>query len=592
MITKIKNKFKKFFCKKLIFCFLFIFFFLFFLTITKAQAASLSFSPVTGSHKVGDTFLVNILVTSSDQTMNAASGVISFPADKLEVISLNRTASIFSLWVQEPAFSNSTGIINFEGIVLNPGFTGASGKIIGINFKVKKAGEAPLLFSSGSILANDGKGTNLLNSLGEAHFTLSQSSKPIIEEEKIEEKKQETTNKPVIDLPPLPNIFSSTHPDINQWYNKKNVTFNWVLPYGVNGVNILADKKPANNPGTKSDGLMSSYTYEDVDDGVWYFHIRFRNSKGWGPISHFRFQIDTQKPEEFEIKFLETKITQTTRPTVLFNTTDKLSGIDYYEVEVGSGQIKNGEKVAHTDDMSNNPYTLPPQTPGKHSILVKAFDKAGNYITNSKDFVIEGVSAPIITEYSQNLLTDNELVVEGLSTPNSQIIFWLQKQDEAPKSYILQSDQNGNFKFLSKANNLKAGVYDFWAESVDSDGSRSYPTEKYTIIIKNNTLFKIGSWAVNTLSVLISLLALLFLLIVGIFYGVRKYLYYKNIIRERKNNLKPNLGKAYHLLEKHIKIQIKYLENKKKIYKLTNKEKILLSQLKKDLKRSELIKTK
>ena len=104
--------------------------------------------------------------------MNAASGAISFPPDKLEVISLSKTGSIFTLWVQEPLFSNSSGAVNFEGIALNPGFTGIGGKLITVNFKAKAAGAAVLNFSSGSVLANDGKGTNILANLGSAQFSL------------------------------------------------------------------------------------------------------------------------------------------------------------------------------------------------------------------------------------------------------------------------------------------------------------------------------------------------------------------------------------------------------------------------------------
>src|SRR3989344_8514414 len=91
-----------------------------------AQAATLYFSSSSGTQAVGTTFSVGVYVSSADQAMNAASGVISFPADKLAVESLSKSGSIFSLWVQEPSFSNSAGAVNFEGIVLNPGFTGAS----------------------------------------------------------------------------------------------------------------------------------------------------------------------------------------------------------------------------------------------------------------------------------------------------------------------------------------------------------------------------------------------------------------------------------------------------------------------------------
>ena len=101
------------------------------------------FSPSSGEYAVGGVFSVSVYVSSADQAMNAASGAISFPPDKLEVISLSKTGSIFTLWVQEPLFSNSSGAVNFEGIALNPGFTGIGGKLITVNFKAKAAPAPP-----------------------------------------------------------------------------------------------------------------------------------------------------------------------------------------------------------------------------------------------------------------------------------------------------------------------------------------------------------------------------------------------------------------------------------------------------------------
>src|SRR3989344_8830398 len=136
------------------------------------SAANLYFSPSSGSRAVVATFSVSVYVSSANQAMNAAYGVVSYPADKLTVTSLSKTGSIFTLWVQEPLFSNSAGIVNFEGIALNPGFTGASGKLLTINFRVKTAGLANVLFSEASVLANDGQGTNILTSLNNANFYL------------------------------------------------------------------------------------------------------------------------------------------------------------------------------------------------------------------------------------------------------------------------------------------------------------------------------------------------------------------------------------------------------------------------------------
>lgn len=136
------------------------------------QAATLYFSPSSGSYSVGQTFSVGVYVSTPGQAMNAASGAVSFPQDKLEVISPSKSNSIFDLWVQEPTFSNHDGIINFAGITLNPGFIGSGGKLIGITFKAKSAGNAVVSLSSSQVLANDGQGTDILTSSGKANFVL------------------------------------------------------------------------------------------------------------------------------------------------------------------------------------------------------------------------------------------------------------------------------------------------------------------------------------------------------------------------------------------------------------------------------------
>src|SRR5688572_433891 len=107
-----------------------------------ASTASLFLSPNTGKYAAGKTFTVGVYVSSPAESMNAASGTIDFPADILQVTGLSKSGSIVSLWVQEPSYSNVNGSINFEGLVLNPGFKGNSGKLLSITFRVKTANEA------------------------------------------------------------------------------------------------------------------------------------------------------------------------------------------------------------------------------------------------------------------------------------------------------------------------------------------------------------------------------------------------------------------------------------------------------------------
>lgn len=171
---------------------------------SSALAATLYFSSPS-SPTVGSNFQVSAYVGSTDMAMNAASGVISFSSDKLQVVSVSKTGSIFSLWAEEPSFSNSTGKINFEGIVLNPGFTGAQGKVITITFKAKSAGQASLIFSSGSVLANDGTGSNIFSGSKSTSFQIEAvKSKPVTP----------TVDKEPVETTPLPEQIDPPEPPL------------------------------------------------------------------------------------------------------------------------------------------------------------------------------------------------------------------------------------------------------------------------------------------------------------------------------------------------------------------------------------------
>lgn len=139
-----------------------------------AQAATLYIAPAIKNVVVGQTFTLSAYVSSPDQAMNAASGDISFPTDKLQVLSISKANSIMSLWIRDPSFNNSVegGDVNFQGIVLNPGFTGAAGNLITVNFQAVGQGTASVSYSSGAVLANDGNGTNILNGMTGATVTI------------------------------------------------------------------------------------------------------------------------------------------------------------------------------------------------------------------------------------------------------------------------------------------------------------------------------------------------------------------------------------------------------------------------------------
>lgn len=157
---------------------LLLFLFIGFTSASFAEAATLSVYPAINGHHVGDIFSVNIIVTDLQQAMNAASGVITFPVSQLEVVSLSKEGLLLSLWVKEPVFSNVNGTVSFEGVVPNPGFSGVTGKLLTVTFKAKTVGFGDIKFASGSVLANDGRGTNMLTGFGNAKISLTNPPTP------------------------------------------------------------------------------------------------------------------------------------------------------------------------------------------------------------------------------------------------------------------------------------------------------------------------------------------------------------------------------------------------------------------------------
>ncbi len=139
-----------------------------------ASAASFGISPATGTYEVGKTVTVTVSATSSDKSVNAFSGTIKYPKDVLEYVGVSTGKSVVDQWLppgsKGPSIRTSDGVINFEGVSIS-GTTGSS-ELFKVTFKVKKTGTAELSFSSGSILANDGLGTDVLTAYGKGVYTL------------------------------------------------------------------------------------------------------------------------------------------------------------------------------------------------------------------------------------------------------------------------------------------------------------------------------------------------------------------------------------------------------------------------------------
>jgi len=540
-----------------------------------ADAATLYFSPSSGSYTVGQNFSVGVYVSSSDQAMNAAAGEISFPANKLQVISLSKSGSIFNIWVQEPLFSNTSGTVNFEGIVLNPGFKGSSGKLITINFKTKAAGNIPLSFSTGSVLANDGQGTNILSRMTLANY-LSQTE--IIPPEEYV---------PPANTPGAPKVSSSTHPDSLKWYSDNDPKFAWDVSEDITGARLLVDKEPiVVSPTVAYSEPITEKQIEDLADGIWYFHVQLRNKNGWGGVAHFKFQIDTQAPELFEINVREGKETTNPQPTLLFGTTDATSGIDYYEIKIDQEPALRAEEEE---------YKMPLQAFGPHTVIVKAVDKAGNETLTVAEINILAIETPVITDYPKKLTAGNVFSIEGLALPETKVKIYIQRGADSLSSKLatfaaseaaveeVRSDKHGSWIYIG-SDSLEAGRYKIWAEAVDSSGAKSMPSEDITVQVVAPAFLKIGELAIDYLTTIITLSVLVLVIIFGISWMRHKIKERREATRREVTEAEKKLHQVFRSLRKQIEKEVAKLDGKPD---LSPSEKEIYNNLKKALKNSE-----
>jgi len=329
----------------------------------KAEGASLYFSPNAGTFFVGSTFDVSIFVNTGGNDINAVRVDLKFDPKKLQIASPTTGRSFISVWIAQPAYSNIEGTASFKGGIPSPGINTSAGLVSTITFRAIAPGETAIYFSDSSeVLLNDGKGTNVLSSTGRGVYNIA------------------------IPPPEGPRVFSSTHSDQNKWYKNNNPTFSWEKEEGVTDFSYSINQDFSGVPDNISEGDQTSISYTDLEDGIWYFHIKAKKGGVWGGVSHYIVQIDATPPADFTIDFepkLKSPVMTSQEPVVSFITTDSLSGIEHYELKtIDFGKTKSGENGFFTEVIS--PYKLPILSIGEHEIVVRAFDAAGNWQDNSK----------------------------------------------------------------------------------------------------------------------------------------------------------------------------------------------------------------
>lgn len=532
-------------------------------------AATLSITPATGTYSVGETITVRVVV-SSDVSVNAVAAGLSFSTDTLSLTSISKSSSFLNFWAQEPAFSNSTGTADFEGVSLGSGYTGANGTALSISFRAKNQGTGTISFRSGSILANDGQGTNVMTDMRGASFVID-----VVE--------AETKTSEVPTISPRVVIVSSTHPDQAKWYKQTDAVFSWNLPPGALEVRTLLDAHPKSEPTRSFVPAISSRVVSDISDGTHYFHVKVRTAEGWSATSHFQINVDTTPPRRFRIAFPHGSTTFEPQPVIFFNTDDDISGIESYDVKVGAGGPQRTLASAET-----NPYTLPVMEPGDHFVSVTAFDRAGNFTTEEAAFTVEGIEPPNITSYPAQLKLGDLMRIRGTTYPNSTVDITVYEEDKLVLVESTKSNSLGDFGIiLSKR--LGPGEYYFTARAIDARGARSSETEHISFSVTLHLVNDVLAFVANYFFIVVIFLAAVGGIAAFGVWGMTRLVVLSKTLRKEVTEAESTVKKSFAILKSDLNKHIKRLHMARKNRPLTEDELLFLEDFEKDLEEAERI---
>ena len=351
-----------------------------------ASAADLLLTPASGTFANGSQFTIKVAVDPGGQTVNASDGSITFDPAMLSVDTISKDGSAFSLWTADPTFSNSAGTISFSGGTPS-GFASQS-SILSITFTAKATGSTTISFAKGSILAADGKGTDIFQNGDSGTYTITDAAPAA--PAPAAAAPADTGALSGDPTPIAPQIASIDDPKSDSWYASSTADFYWVDTPDITGARVIIASTTDATPTQVLKGAATSTIETNIPDGVWYFVAQLKNGSGWGPSGTFKIQIDTTPPDNFTIGLVAPSASDGVAK-FSFKTQDSGSGLDHYELMIGS---TTDQTLAVSDVGADGTYPIPPQDGGPASVTIIAYDKAGNARTVTQTLTLPKVAKP------------------------------------------------------------------------------------------------------------------------------------------------------------------------------------------------------
>lgn len=126
-------------------------------TISGVSESYVYLSSDQATVEVGDLFVVEVGV-SAHAPINAVDITVNFPADKVEVFSVDRGQSVLTLWTQDPVARSTS--VQLSGGTFRRGFIGEH-QIVEITFRATATGQYTMNATDVTFVAGDGTGNKV-----------------------------------------------------------------------------------------------------------------------------------------------------------------------------------------------------------------------------------------------------------------------------------------------------------------------------------------------------------------------------------------------------------------------------------------------
>jgi len=355
--------------------------------------AFFSFEPTVINTDLGNTFTIDVIAYPNGELIDTARAIVEFDDDMLE-LQYYELGSLFPNVAPGNYVDNSDGFVSMGGY-LKGTQASTSGVFATIAFKSKLAGSSSLSFVEGTKMISIGEEKIDLSGSGQTTVNVNAVALEDIPEflavmaeidlpgEPTVEIDQTTGEE--IEVPSGLRIISPSHSNQNVWQTLNDVEMAWGVT-GAPSVEIVEysssfNKEPQADPDLEHITTETVISIEDVEDGIWYFHIKALLADGsYTDSAHYRILIDTEAPNPV-VPVLDFDTIEEGKGVYLrFRTTDQASGVEFYEINIDDQKYMTNRNEMLVSDLAA----------GKHKITVTAYDRAGNLISGETTLKVTG----------------------------------------------------------------------------------------------------------------------------------------------------------------------------------------------------------